>query len=89
MLSSLRIVVTVDPDVRTKASILAVPFKNKSLNWTLELPKSTSLSVTGTTAPSSTLICSVAVPLTSIKNPTRLLAVSTTILFKKSWSPIV
>ncbi len=46
-------------------SILAVPSINKSLNSREEVPKSTSLSVTGTIAPSCILTCSTAADDTS------------------------
>ena len=73
----------------TRASTVAVPSKNKSLNSKELVPKSMSLSVTGTIAPSCTLICSTAALDTSTKNPMRLLLPSTTTLFRKSKSRIV
>jgi hypothetical protein len=44
----------------TKLSMFAVPSIYKSLNSNKEVPKSISLSVTGTIAPSCILICSTA-----------------------------
>jgi len=38
------------------ASVVTVPSKNASLNSKLDVPKSTSLSVTGAKAPSTNLI---------------------------------
>ena len=73
----------------TKASTVAVPSKYKSLNSRELVPKSMSLSVTGTIAPSWILTCSTAAPPTSTYTPQRLFVLSTTILLKKSKSPIV
>ena len=73
----------------TKASVVTVPSKYASLNSTELVPKSMSLSVTGTIAPSWILICSTAALETSTNTPQRLLVLSATILFKKSKSPIV
>ena len=49
----------------TKASTVAVPSKNKSLNSKELVPRSMSLSVTGTIAQSCIRICSTADELTS------------------------
>ena len=49
----------------TKASVVTVPSKNASLNSNELVPKSISLSVTGTIAPSCILICSTAAADTS------------------------
>ena len=67
----------------SKVSTCIVPSKNPSLNSKELVPKSMSLSVTGTIAPSWMRICSTADPPTSTKTPQRLLVLSTTILFKK------
>lgn len=48
-------------------SIVAVPSINKSLNSKLDVPRSMSLSVTGTITPSCILICSTAEEDTSLK----------------------
>ena len=71
------------------ASASNVPLMYASLNCRALAPKSISLSVTGTIAPSWIRTCSTAELLTSTKKPQRLLVLSTTSLFKKSWSPIV
>ena len=81
--------VTLPVNGPAKASEVTVPSKKASLNSREDVPKSISLSVTGTIAPSCILICSTAALLTSTKKPQRLLLVSTTSLFKKSWSPII
>ena len=73
----------------SKVSIWAVPSINKSLNSKEDVPKSTSLSVTGETTQYDILICYTAALETSTKTPQRLFVLSATILFKKSWSPIV
>ena len=68
----------------TSASVVSVPSKKASLNSNELVPKSISLSVTGTIAPSCIRICSTALEDTSTKIPKRLLVLSVTILFKKS-----
>ena len=73
----------------TKASVVTVPSKKASLNSKELVPKSMSLSVTGTIAPSWILICSTADEETWTKKPQRLFVLSTTILLRKSKSPIV
>ena len=72
-----------------KASEVTVPSKYASLNSNELVPKSISLSVTGTIAPSCILICSTAAEDTSTNTPHLLFVLSATILFKKSKSPIV
>ena len=56
ILSSAAVDVTSVP-FKLRASTLAVPSINKSLNSKLDVPKSISLSVIGTIAPSCTLNC--------------------------------
>ena len=68
----------------TSASVVTVPSKYASLNSTELVPKSMSLSVTGTIAPSCIRICSTALEDTCTKTPKRLLVLSVTILFRKS-----
>ena len=72
----------------SSVSMCAVPSMCRSLNSVPDAPKSISLSVTGSIAPSWILTCSTAEELTSLKNPTRLLLVSTTTLFSASVSAI-
>ena len=67
-----------------KASEVTVPSKYASLNSNELVPKSISLSVTGTIAPSCILICSTAAEDTSTNTPHLLFVLSATILFKKS-----
>jgi len=65
-----------------------MPSTYKSLNSKLDVPRSISLSVTGTIAPSCIRNCSTAADDTSLKNPMRLLDVSITTLFNASVSAI-
>ena len=93
---SARVVAPVTPNVpatvafssTSSVSMCAVPSMCRSLNSVPDAPKSISLSVTGSIAPSWILTCSTAEELTSLKNPTRLLLVSTTTLFSASVSAI-
>ena len=73
----------------SSVSTCAVPSIKRSLNSNELVPRSISLSVTGTIAPSCILICSTAELETSTKKPQRLLVLSATILLRKSKSPIV
>ena len=72
-----------------RVSMVAVPSRYKSLNSSEDVPRSISLSVTGTIAPSCIRTCSTADPETSTYTPHLLLVESTTILLRKSKSPIV
>ena len=65
----------------SSVSTCAVPSRKRSLNSNELVPRSISLSVTGTTAPSCILICSTALLETSTKKPTLLFVPSTTTLF--------
>ena len=71
----------------TRLSIFAVPSMCKSLNSAPVAPKSTSLSVTGTIAPSWKRTCSTEEELTSTKTPIRLLLSLTTTLFRGVTTP--
>ncbi len=72
----------------SSVSMCAVPSIYKSLNSRELVPRSISLLVTGTMAPSWIRICSTAALDTSTNTPTRLLAVSITTLLRASASAI-
>ena len=72
----------------SNVSMCAVPSRYKSLNSVPDAPKSMSLSVTGSIAPSCIRTCSTAELLTSVNIPTLLLLVSTTTLLRASTSAI-